>query len=89
MLLKDDKKKGLVTVIMKRMKGHGDMSPSLPSGESEIRKSVEGAEKDYEHGYDACCEDMISAVQQGDAKKLKAALKSFYMMMEDEEDSMD
>jgi hypothetical protein len=84
MLLKDDKK-GLVTIIMKRMKGHGDMSPSFASEAQEVKTS-EGAEQDYESGYDSCCNEMISAFKSGDSQKLKNSLRSFISMVIDEQD---
>jgi len=83
MLLKDNKK-GLVTLIMKRMKGGGDMSPSFGSEMPEKSKMKDGAEMDNETGYDACCEGMIEAVKSGDSKKFKSQLKSFVSMMMDE-----
>ena len=90
MLLKDDKK-GLVTIIMKKMKGHGDMSPSFASSQEsmEEKNTKDGAETDYEQGYEACCSDMISAFKEGDSSKLKRSLKSFISMVLDEEDSED
>lgn len=84
MLLKDDKK-GLVTVIMKKMKGAQDMSPSFSSEYSEPTKMVDGAEQDNEAAYNACCDDMMSAFKEGDSAKLKRSLKSFISMVLDEE----
>ena len=84
MLLKDDKK-GLVTIIMKKMRGHGDMSPSFSSEEAKESPMKDGAYQDNESGYDSCCNDMMSAFKEGDSQKLKRSLKSFISMVLDEE----
>lgn len=84
MLLKDDKKK-LVTLIMKSSKKGEDMNHPIMSEKVEEAPMKDGAEQDYEYGYDACCDDMIEAFKAGDSRKLKESLKSFMSMMMDEE----
>jgi hypothetical protein len=89
MFFKDDRK-GLATLIMKKMSGHGDLKPNFGSSEhSEVKKSVEGVEQDYESGYDACCSDMMSAFKSDNPSKLKSALKSFISMVLDEEEKQE
>lgn len=88
MLLKDDKK-GLVTIIMKKMKGHGDMSPSFSSEMPQEQKMKDGAYQDNDSGYDYCCQDMMEAFKSGDSQKLKKSLKSFISMVLDEEESQE
>ena len=83
MLLKDNKK-GLVTLIMKRMNGAGDLTPSFLSEKPEEVKMVDGAEQDCERGYEACAEEVLSALKESSPKRLKNALKSFITMAIDE-----
>jgi hypothetical protein len=83
-MLLTDNKKGLVTLIMKKMKGAGDLTPSFLSEKPEEVKMVDGAEQDNDRGYEACCEDMISAFKESNPKRLKNALKSFITMVIDE-----
>lgn len=85
MLLKD-KKKGFATLIIKRMSGPGEMSPSFYS-EMKPKPMVDGAEQDDDAAYRACCDDMMSAIKSGDSQRLKSAMKSFVSMMMDEYDS--
>lgn len=85
MLLKDDKK-GLVTIIMKKMKGSSDMSPSFLSEKAERVPMKDGAEQDGDIAYESCCEDMISAFKEGNSKKLASSLRSFITMVMDEQD---
>lgn len=84
MLLKDDKK-GLVTIIMKKMKEHS-IAPSMSSEQAMEKPMLDGAEQDYEAGHDACCEDMMKAFKSGDSRLLKKSLKSFISMVLDERD---
>lgn len=85
MLLKDDKK-GLVTIIMKRMKGgDNNMSPSFSSDErSEEMTMEDGAEQDNEVALNSCAEDMMNAIKSGNTQKLKTSLKSFMEMIREE-----
>lgn len=89
MFFKDDRK-GLATLIMKKMSGHGDLKPNFgSSNHSEAKATEDGVEQDYETGYDACCNDMMSAFKSGDASKLKSSLKSFISMVLDEEEKQE
>ena len=65
-------KKNIATIIVGKAK-------------PEIEK-VKDVEYDPEMGYDQCCEGMISALQSGDAAKLKSNLKSFVKMVIMEEE---
>jgi hypothetical protein len=80
MMLKGDKK-GLVTIIMKKMKGHGDMSPSFKSESAQQAKTQDGVEQDQSSAEDKCCSEMIQALKSGDSKQLKSSLKSFIQMV--------
>jgi hypothetical protein len=86
MLLKGDKK-GLVSVIMKKMKGHGDMSPSFQSESVKQAPTVDGAEQDSSAAHDKCCNDIMSAVKSGDSQQFKSSLKSLISMMLEESDN--
>lgn len=86
MMLKGDKK-GLVTIIMKRMKGHGDMSPSFASEEAKLAKQKNGIEQDYSSAEDKCCDNMMQAMKSGDAMQFKSSLKSLISMMLEENSS--
>jgi len=86
MLLKDNKK-NRVTIIMKKLQGGSDSSPSFSKDSMYSAPMPEGAQVETTHAEDACCEDMISAFEMKDAKKLKAALKSFVQMMIQEEEA--
>ncbi len=79
MLLKDNKK-GLVTIIMKRMK-----SPNMESESCNHVPMENGAEQDNSDGLNAAAESMISAIHSKDARSLKSALQSFISMIEDSE----
>lgn len=83
MLLKDNKK-GLVTLIMKRMKGGSeDMSPSF--GKAESVKLKDGAEQDNSIGLDSAASEMMEAIKSGDPKSFKNSLLSFIEMCKDED----
>jgi hypothetical protein len=86
MLLKGDKK-GLVSVIMKKMKGHGDMSPSFESETMKKAPTVDGVEQDSSSAHDNCCNDMMSAIKSGDSKQFQSSLKSLISMMLEENDN--
>ena len=86
MLLKGDKK-GLVSVIMKKMKGHGDMSPSFQSESMNKAPTVDGAEQDNSSAYDNCCNDMMSALKSGDSKQFQSSIKSLISMMLNEHEN--
>lgn len=93
MLLKDDsRKKGVVALILKKMKG-GDSYDSMKSDNEGLSEQMmhkpmhEGAEQDYNMGYDACCEEMLAGFEQKDPKRLKMGLKSFVKMMFNELES--
>ena len=85
MILKDDKK-GLVTLIMKRMKGsHRDMSPSYHEYEhAEEAPTKDGAEQDNSMALESASEDMMEAIKNSDASLFKSALMSFIEMSRDE-----
>lgn len=88
MMLKGDKK-GLATIIIKKMKGHGDMSPSFNSKKESMEetKFKDGAEQDYSSAEDKCCNDMMSALKSGNSQQFKSSLKSLIsMMLEENED---
>jgi hypothetical protein len=87
-MLKGDKK-GLATIIIKKLKGHGDMSPSFSSSESmENVKMKNGAEQDNSSAEDKCCNDMMSALESGNSQQFKSSLKSLIsMMLEDNSDN--
>ena len=83
MLLKDNKK-GLVTVIMKRMKGMSpDMTPSFDRSEKAMTNQKDGAEQDYEMAMESASKSMIDAIKSGDAKSFSSSLKSFIELCED------
>ena len=90
-------KRGIVTVIMNKMKGPGSLKPSLGSGTSEEGpslpmpmskpKSTDGTDMDNDIAYRSCCENMLGAIKAEDSQRLKSAMKSFVSMMMDEYDS--
>lgn len=90
MLLKDSsKRRGVVSVIIKKMRG-GDTYESMKEhneGNSEVcdEKQDMDHKDDYSAGYKAAAEEMISAFKMGDADSLKNALMSFLDMYENEE----
>ena len=79
-------KKDLATIIMKKMKGHGDMSPSFESENETMEKAtrVDGAEQDYSSAHEKCCNDMMSAMKSGDSKQFQSSIKSLISMMLEE-----
>ncbi len=83
MLLKDNKK-GLVTIIMKRMK-----SPNMESGYESCEEAPmeDGAQQDNSDAMKAASESLISAVHAKDAVRLQSALRSLISMIEDESES--
>lgn len=74
MLLKDDKK-GLVTVIMKKM-SDGKEKTIEPSS----------IEKDNSIAMEHCAQKALSAIESKNAKALKSALIEFFNLCEEEED---
>jgi len=86
MLLKDNKK-GLVTIIMKRMKGgSSDMSPDFKKEHASVAPRKNGAEQDDSVALSSAAEEMISAIKSDDASKFTSALKSFIEMCEDKDE---
>lgn len=82
MLLKD-RRKGLTTLIMKKMKGYeNNMSPSMEYASD--AKMKDGAEQDNTIALDSAAEEVMQAMKDGNAKEMKNALKSFIMMVVDE-----
>jgi hypothetical protein len=75
-MLLSDNKKGLSTIIVKRVNG---------SESYENKPEHEGAEQDYSDGIRAASEEILSAIKSNDAKALQVALKSFMSMCEDED----
>ena len=86
MLLKDNKK-GLVTLIMKKMKGGDhDLSPSFSSETAEPKKLVDGAEQDCSIAVESAAEELLGALESKDPKAVVRAFKSLFILMEDLED---
>lgn len=87
MLLKDDKK-GLVTIIMKRMKGMSpDMSPSFDKSEKSIKAPTkDGAETDYDIAMESSAKSMMEALKSNDPKSFSKSLKSFIELCCDYDD---
>lgn len=88
MFFKDDKKqKGVVSIIVKKMKG-GDTYENMKS----YNEGVNGASEnnDYGPGYESAASEMMSAVEAKDVKAFKNALFSFVEMalceLEEKED---
>lgn len=83
----DEKKKGaIVAIIRKKLNGSGDYE-SMKEEVMKPKKMEDGAEVEYnESGYDSAINDFISAVQAGNSKGAKSALKSFIQMCMNEYD---
>lgn len=80
----DKRRGGVVKMIADRIK--------LPKGELKNQMNVQNepeAEVDYDRGYEACCDEIVSAVKMGSGSDLKRALKNFLNMYMDEKESMD
>lgn len=72
MLLKDDKKKMVSSLVGKFSKSQLEQAPQK-----------DGAEQDDSIGLDSCAEEIIQAVEEKSPKKLVEALKSMLEMLED------
>lgn len=89
MLMKDNsRKRGAVSIIIKKMKG-GD---SYESMKTRNESAMEGCDDvphtdDYSQGFNAAAQEMISAFQAGDPQMLKSALMSFLDMYENQEEA--
>ncbi len=81
MLLKNNKK-GLVTIIMKRMK-----SPNMEQDSCEEAPMENGAEQDNSDAMKAASESLINAVHSRDASAVQSSLRSLISMIEDESES--
>lgn len=90
MLLKDNKK-GLVTIIMKRMQGMSpDTTPSFSKSEKPMKaKQVDGAEQDSSMALESSAKSMMQALKADDASSFAKSLKSFIKMCEECEESLD
>jgi hypothetical protein len=73
MLLKDDKKKMVTTIIGKLGKSTMEETPM-----------ENGAEQDDSIGMDSCAEEIIKAIEEKNPKALVEAMKSMMEMMDAE-----
>lgn len=73
MLLPMMDKKKIVSIVL------GEQKP-------EEKKVSDGLEADFSSAYSACAADMMSAIKEGDAKKLAMSLKDFVQMCGKESD---
>lgn len=82
MFMKDDKNKRVAALIISRKKdgaSEPEMKPA-PVGD-------DGVPKDFEMGMNTAAEELISAVESKDPKKLVEAAKSLISMIKDEHES--
>jgi predicted transcriptional regulator len=83
MLLKD-KRKGLATIIIKRIG-----KPSMDSGyKEEMSQHKPEGEVDNDMAKSACCDGIINAIESKDSKALKRHLLQFLEMAKEHDDPM-
>lgn len=75
----DDKNSPVAAIMMKLKEGKG--APPPPSAVP-APGMMEGEGDDSEMGLEAAAEDLISAVQSGDAKAVVSALRDAFEMLE-------
>jgi hypothetical protein len=78
MLLKDNKK-GLVTIIMSKMKDSDNMK-------TESYNASKGAELDNSSSCEKCAKDVLDAIEAKSPKRLASSLKELMKMLDEEED---
>jgi hypothetical protein len=84
MFMNDDKNKKIAALIISKKKS--------PDSDAEVKPAPmgeNGAPNDYEMGMKTAAEEMISAVESKDSKKLVEAAKSLIAMIRDEQDDED
>ena len=85
MFMKDDAKKKIAAIIISRR----GKENSTESEEISAPKNEDGENTDYEMGMKTAAEEMISAVESKDPRKLVEATKSLMSMIKDEHEDME
>lgn len=88
MLMKDDKKSGMIAAIVKRAKGENHTDNLADSNDETMSVPVNdaGDEVDSSIGVNAAAEELISAMNSNDPQGVVAAIKSMMEMLKDEQE---